>query len=786
MQGDPVTARLRIRVVLPMGLAVFAVGLLGAWVEKGEEPLDLRPYLQAPAAAGVLVHEKAPEGLRTAFDGTAGFPCALLAAAVALLLFLVLEGVVRRTWDHPNEVAALLPAVLFAVLPAQLAFQRIAGGGTLLAGLLTLLLGCWLALCARRPVAMVGAGIAALAAAVHPAMVVLVPAVIPCLWLRSTRPARGAMVGVAAVVAGGFLCQWVGRGIAAPAITDVVAQHRSGWAVELLGAAPWLAFWTHPRALLPTGFEAIRGDVWPVAAGAAVWALLLSWTMLTAGIVRGAVVGGLAALAGAAPFVVPAWIPGDRAVAMLPVLFAVALLAHALSVIRGAEPRAVGIALSLVIAGFGIWTTRATHDGLETRRHVFMPESDELGFVPRREEDPARLVLFGWDVLQQEKAAYKAGKPRGLFPSWRIDAGTVARQKLFVQGPPVLDTARLDHLAARLRVAIDAEDEGWEAELLDKLDALDLAVIQIDRERRSGLPEEWYASVQVRLQELIPRAQEVLYALKEGRVRHPRFHKFRFSFANLVRESARWATEVGDLHYSVPLREVLVELTAGHDRNHARARAILGLELLEMKRAEEAKEHLEAAIVHVPATDVLGAVARGALAMTRISEGKRKEALEGLSAAWSGLLRTASGAEGLRRVAQPASRDYWLLTQMLLDRFELALEVDPSLKEQALRDLVVAIEPTLDIGVRRVPALAFWGRLKHLQGDAAAARAVLLEMRDIAPASFGERGSGARGRMDVPRFRLVGLRTLAEVLDRAADAELLKQVEQEISDLDRY
>ncbi|NRA94782.1 MAG: hypothetical protein HRU14_01085 [Planctomycetes bacterium] len=784
MQGDLVTARLRIRVVLPMGLAVFAVGLLGAWIETDAEPLNLEPYLSGPAPAGLLVHDSVPESVRDAFFGMGALPRGLLAAGVALMLFMVLEGVVRRTWDHPNEVAALLPATVFAILPAQIAFQRVAGGATLLAGLLTLLLGCWLALSRQRALAVVGAVVVVAAAAVHPAMVVLVPAVIPCLWLGSGGSVVRTAAGASAVAAGTLLCVLVSGAITQPAISETVASERSSWALELLGAAPAIAFWSHPRDLLPTGFEAVRGDVWPVATGVALWGLLLAWAILTTGVVRSAVVAGLAALAGAAPFVVPAWIPGDRAVAVLPVLLAVVLLAHTLSVVRGPHFRGVGILLALVIAGLGLWSSRGTHGGLETRRHVFMPEKAELGFVPLLEEDPARLVLFGLDVLEQDRDAYAAGQPRGAKPSWRIAAGTVAKQRLNVPGPPVLDKKRLNHLASWLRVAIDAKDDGSEAELLDKLDGLDLKIIEMSRERRSGAPGEWYASVQVRLQELIPEAQEVLYALRQGEVRHPRFRKFLYNFGLLVRECARWATEVGDLHYSVPLREVLVQLTEGQQRDHHRARAILGLELLEMKRVGEAKEHLAAAAEHLKRTDVLGAVVQGALASTLIAEGSKKRALEGLSQAWSGLSTAVAG--GMLRLAQPASRDYWLLSELLLARFELAKEVDPALEDQALKDVMAALVPTIDSSVRRVPALAFWGRLKYLQGDLAAARAALSEMRQIKPASFGERGSGARGHFDVPRFRLAGLRTLAEVLDPATDASLLREIEQEIHALDRY
>jgi hypothetical protein len=350
-------------------------------------------------------------------------------------------------------------------------------------------------------------------------------------------------------------------------------------------------------------------------------------------------------------------------------------------------------------------------------------------------------------------------------------------------GALVLDAATLRDLATRLTLPIDAADIPDELRLLDTLGELEIAVVELARRQD---PEKWYAFSQAKLSELTPRAQEILYALKEQRVRHPRFHKFRYTFAQLVGKAATWATEIGDLQYSVPLRELLVEMNEGYPRSRDRARGILGLELLEMKRLDEARPHLAAAVAGCDRGEPLGAVVRGAVASVMLRDGDKRKALEGLSNAWDGLGAKAAGGMGLARIASPASRDYWLIAEMLLLRYELAREADPALEEQARRDLRMVLEPALGPGVRRVPALAFWGRMKYLNGEHDSARIALLEMRGLAPGSFGERGSGASGLLDSPRFRLAGLRTLVEVLDPGADAALVEQVEREIRELDRY
>lgn len=787
------TARMRFRVVLPMGLALLWLAAVAA--ASGEGRLSLEPYIQTPHADDVGL-------FGTALRDLAEFPSAVLAGCVALMLFLVFEGVVRRTWDHPHEVAALVPAAVFAALPAQVAFQKILGAEAVLASLGVFLSGCWLALHRARPVALVGALIAAASTAVHPAMFVLAPAAVGCLWLGGTvRSVPLAFSATAAIWVVSFLASRAG--IPAEAVTASVEAGRSRWALDLLASSPLYAFWSEPRHLLPTGYLAMRGDAWPIFGGLALWACLVGWSMLTTGIVRTAVIAAYAALAGAAPFVVPGWIPGDRAVALLPVIFALLLVAHLLSVVRGSIPQVTGIALSLVIAVVGAVLPHMGEirrdERLATRQHLLMPDLSGLGFSPAAEMDPARLVLFGWDVLEAEKKLYAANKDRGTFPSYRIAVGSAARQRLQVPGPPVLDRDKLWALTTRLRVAIDASDHAEEAALLEKLDALEMKLREIDQERRELAAQHWYPSVQARLQALMGDAMEVIYALAEGRVRHPRFHRFRFSLVELMREAARWATELGDLQYSVPLREILVDLTRparapANDRErrqqlrHWRARALLGIELAEMKRVKEAREHLEAAIGNLPSTELICAVARATAASLARADGADPiDVLDGLNSAWSGVASTGRGGEGLPGITQPSSRDYWLVAEFLLLRYEIAKQFDASLEKQALHDVRLALAgPAIDERVRRVPALAFWGRLRMLQGEKEDARRVLLEMRSLKARTFGQRGSGMSGLLDTPRFRLVGLRTLLQVLDAESEADLVADVKAEIEALDRY
>jgi len=775
-----------------MGLGVLVAGIGANWIDGGTERLSLAPYVEPPPAGSVGVFG---DQLRA----MGAFENALLAGLVAVLFFLVVEAIVRRTWDHAHETAALLPAVLFAVLPAQLAFQRIIGTQPILVGLGVLFLGAWLALGRHSLLAVLGAGLAAVAACVHPAMLVLAPAVVGCLWLGGTlRSIPAACAAAAAVVAVAGIAV-TGSISADPALAGMETS-RSGWALDLLAASPVYAFWSDPRDLLPTGYAAMRGDLWPIAAGLAIWGLLVGWSMLTTGIVRTAMIVAFAALAGAAPFVVPAWVPGDRAVALLPVPFALLLVAHLLSVVRGSTPQLIGISAAVAITCVGIGLPRMDgsegHDRLRSRQDLLIPE---LGgsFSIAGEADPVRLLLFGLDSRRQLEELRKANENVGSWASYPASVADQIAVRLAVPDPPVLDAPKVRLLAKVLRDPIDASlAESGRFERLDKLQVL---IREINEELRQNAPRDCYSSVQTRVQALIGDAMQISYALREKEVSHPRFRRFLSSFMDLARTAAKWATELGDLHYSVPLREVLVELTTPVrapvtriERQgylpHWEARALLGIELAEMKRFDEARTHLAAAIPWLAGSGSLGAVARAALSRVDLAGGADPiDVLDGLSAAWSGLAGAHPSAQGLPGILRPSTRDYWLVAEFLLHRYELVNEHDPTFEPQARRDIHLALAgPAADERIRRVPALAFWGRLNHLRGQKETARRALLEMRAVKPKRFGERGSGTSGYLDTPRFRLGGLRTLLKVLDPAADGDLIAAVQGEIAALDRY
>ncbi|MAG57310.1 MAG: hypothetical protein CMJ83_13535, partial [Planctomycetes bacterium] len=289
-------------------------------------------------------------------------------------------------------------------------------------------------------------------------------------------------------------------------------------------------------------------------------------------------------------------------------------------------------------------------------------------------------------------------------------------------------------------------------------------------------PDAWYPTVQRAMQDLLPSAYDIWFADEQ----HPRVRRWRYSFANLARRCALWATEVGELQFSIPLREFLATVTEGHVKNHARALAILALDRIARLDIVTATRELDEAIPHLPANSVLGAVARAARARCRLLKGDPGQALKDVNRAWSQLSRDSRGGNLLAQHAQPDSRDYWMLVDLLMMRYELVRKHDRGLESQARRDLERAIDPSLVFGIRRVPALAFRGRLHHLVGDDDKARPLLLEMRKIAPKTLLERGGGPNGRMDVPTWRLIGLRTLQDVLDPTTDAALLEEIDAEV------
>jgi tetratricopeptide (TPR) repeat protein len=646
-------------------------------------------------------------------------------------------------------------------------------------------LGCLLAYSPNAIRCGLGVGLSVAAAAVHPALLAFAPGAV--LGLAARGRVRGGGIAVATVVvllAGASSILLAGGSLPAPPLHPTLEPTRVHHAMELLAASPWVAQWDAPRDLLPTGHEALAG-LWPVERGLAVWLLLLGLACLTTGI-RGAAVAAVAAfLAGVgAPLVTPAWIPGERALALLPLIPLAALMANALATVRGRVPRDVAILLSVFLMGAAFWQThRQEQEGVFAFRRVVMdlPYREGLGFLPVLEPDPARLVLYSHDLRELEA-------PDGLGNRTRVEAQRIPTAGYALgrleKGGLAIDGAALRRLALALAEdprAAPSSATPEQAELFERLTELEIRLAEISAEVDRGSNEAWYHSVQHQLQVFIPDAMEIAYAELD----HPRAQRFLQALIRLVEHAATWASELGDLHYSVPLREIIVQFSEGQPARYGRARAILGLELFDMGRIEEAAAELEAAIPLLRKTDVLWVVAKAAHAGIAIKQGRSQDALQELNDAWSGLMARDSNTN-LAQAVPTESLDYWLIADLLRARYELVKELDPSFQTQSRRDLEKALGPGLDRRPPLVPALAIAGRLALVDGRREDARRLLMTLREVETKTLVEKGGGLRGRMNTPRFRLLGLRSLVTLLDPAEDADVLAEVETEIRDLDRY
>jgi len=759
-----------------MGVSLLTAGTVLRWGDQAGEVLNLRPYLATPAPAGILAGDLSSVG---------GFGLALLGGVTGLLLFLVLEALGRHVWRNAHEAAALFPAAVFCALPAQTALHRVEGGESLLLGMAVLLLGCWGCFARTRWLVAFAAALGALSPVFHPGVVALVPAVVACLAAAGVVAGAvrvgGALFGVVLVGVGAML--WGGGAMMAEPVHVSVLDHRLAWSLEILAASPLLATWNQPRDLLPTGFEALMG-LWPVVAGLSVWGLLCGWGCLVAGISRAAWAIVLAILAGVIPaHCISGWLPGERGLALLPLLPLTGLITLLLGGIRGSVPRDVLILLSVAVVAVGGWDAVQRESGgvVGHRRtiHQFQ-ETPGLGFIAAAQRDPARLVLYANDLLAYEEDRGRQDPRLGGMHPHRLQAAFEAHRRMTRGTVSALDPEGLAQLALRLagdqKVLPPVDRDRWES-----LIGLERRLADVRALSRRGRPDEWYEAVQASLQELLADAYELYHSGN----RHPRVLSWLSSYVSLARRAAMVATEIGDLQCAIPLREFLVGI-AGDPKAEAKSRAILALDMLDQGQVDQAFDHLRAAVPELPRSEVLGAVARGALARCRLVRGDKEPALKALHAAWSGLALRSQGSNLLEGLAQPASREYWLITELLLARYELVREFDLDLLPQARQDLARALEPALGFGIRRVPALAMAGRLAWLEGDATRARRLLAEMRAISPKSLAERGSGPRGYLDTPKWRLLGLRALMKVLDPSSDADLRQKVEKEIRELDRF
>jgi hypothetical protein len=748
-----------------MGLGLFGAVALIRFGAVDAPRLDLEPYLRSPRAPGLF-----GDGAASLVDSVpvAGI---LLAAISALLLFLLLDGLIRKLWAWPNEAAALLFALLFAAAPAQAAPLRIFDDGAgLAAGLAVVFLGGWLALMPRRGLAFPGAALGALAPALHPVLWGLTPGIVFALAVGGHLPGLPRrLAGLSGVLLVASVAALAGVEPFPSAAHPGFEGLRASLPLAQLAALPVLAVDTAPRALLPTGFEALAGQ-WPVLAGLSAWGLALGVGCLIAGMRLLAAPLLVALVLLPAPWLVQEWISGDPNL-LVPALAPVAAFgALVLGAFRTRSLRMAVIGLCLGLAMIVYLHELRRDRFLELRRTALQlpwrsdPRLGPPGFAPADEPDPARLVLYSRDVMR-------------LDPQWK-QVRAAARRRL-EEGAPAVDPLRLEDLLASPvsdppRIPVDKQH------LLRRLPELETRLAAVadlwSRTREAGS----FFAVAADLEDLAPEVLEFHYALSH----HVRAVSLVRRFRPLAIEVADRASRAGLLAISTPLRDAIVLLSPPSEVPGETA--ILGREYLECGETELALELLRQAVPELDGRGLLEAVSRGALGRALAATGAPDQALRELNAAWGGLATVAGpGGRTLQRLVPVDALGYYLVAEFLLARYELVRELDPQLEEQARRDVMRVIDPTLSAGRRRVPALAIRGRLHALRGEGPEARRLLRELRAIETADLSEQADGPRGRINHPRFRILGLRTLLEVLDPAVAAAEIGAIRREIDALEQ-
>jgi tetratricopeptide (TPR) repeat protein len=771
--------RPRVRVVLPMAFGVAAAAALWHLPSLFAPPIDLVPYLPAPRPGSGI-----GERFRAWLDQGGGRPLVLplLAAAAAGGLFLGLEALIRARLDRPNEVAALLPAVLWATLPGQTALHRLAGGESLLLAGAAAMAGFAMAGARSAVLALLGAGLAVSAVFAHPLALVLLP--IAGLALAGRR-GHGASLLLPVFMLLGLgigLHLLAGGSLTADPVHPELDGARPRLALEQAAAAPILSADRSLRSLLATGFEGLRGE-WPAALGLLFWLLLFGWTALLAG-VRDAsrVFAATAAALLAVPWLVPAWVPGERAalaIALLPAALAPALL---LARAGSAHLRLVALGVSLGVALVGVdlhfdvlsaGRPDARVRMLESRRTALAPPRRRLpsgadASAPELERDPVRLLLHIEDIV--------ATSPHGEDDPAVFAAGTAALARLDHDPRGVLDPATVrERLRARIRhpdaIPLSARPE--ERKLFPRLMPLEQQLAELRVRIQGEGILDGYATAVAELEPVIPDALEI--CLEGGS--HPRFTAFGQVLLDVLRRLAEAADHLGEARDAASLREAVVELTA----RQPRAVALLGRSLLEAGRPAEALAALEEALPRLPAADPFTLIHRMALGAAEARTGDGRKGLATLQRAWADLTR--GSLDGLLGWARPDTLEYWLIAEGLLVRYELVSGLDPGLEPQARHDLERFLDPAFAFGVRRVPALVLRGRLRALSGDVQGARQDLREFLGLRARSLRERVDGAEGRLDYPRFRRLGIETILGPADLGLAPEERARLESELAAL---
>ena len=762
------TPKRRMRVVFPMSLGLFCASSFIAAQTAGGPLLDLAPYLPPPTPQGFAAE------VSSRWIAGSALPGPLLLGVGVVGFFLVIEALIRLAWRGPNEHAALLAATVAAVLPGQLAFQHVAGGEAIPAALALGFGGLALATSPRPALAVAGLLLALFSALIHPLMIPFVAAGAPLL--RSTGILRGGrfplllLAGLLVLSAGLLHLGGGASGASGEEMREIVgssfppARHHAaleGRRVEMgfehFLAAPLLAWDASPRAILDTGFEALAGE-WPLVQGAFAWLVLLGIGALLGGLPMAGWALGLGLLpALGAPFLVDLWVPGDAAVVMLSALPLLGWLGCLAGAARGPLLRSGMLGLSLGVVLIGFFTLQGALPRLQRRTAALaLPSRPHApGLIdPRLEPDPARLVLYAADVGRQD-----------------VDAALCRREALrrLEEGAPALRPGFLLDLA-RLPNPVDAVRSSEERRLLDRLGVLSDRLSASEFRLRRGPWQDVLDTVSRDLELLIPEILEYQEVVGD----HPDVKTLIHRFKDSVRRVLGHCTRLGQMQRALPLLEAMVELSpeAGNWM------LLLGIASYQEGLHDEAASSLEEALDRLHAGGFEAGLAHGYLGLACFALGSPRKALPELDAGWEILGRYVRPAEGR---LQPSDVRYWYVVEVAYGRFLVKDALGDPGRERALGDLSGCVLRPLQFGLRRIPALVF-GALAHLAaGDRTRARALLVEMLEIRPRDLVEKADGSLGRLDHPHYRRLGLRTLQGLLDPAADAALLRRVEEELA-----
>jgi tetratricopeptide (TPR) repeat protein len=747
----------------PMALGLFSALSLVRWFDADGALMDLEPYLPGPRATGLGAI------LEDALMAHASWLRPFLFGVLGVMVFVGLDGLIRRTFRQAHEAGALLGTALLLLLPGQSALFVTKGGAALLLGCGATALAVLLSLNRYAVGRLLAALFASMAVAIHPAFVCLVPCVaVASLIGRQEESAASRLFFAAAILLGAAVTLLVTAGLApAPAIHESLSDRRWSDSLLLALAAPAYALEATPRSLLPTGYEVLSGSL-PVWKGIGIWGLCLAIAAMTAGMLRATIAVLLAALAALAPLWTPQGIPGDRILALFPLVPLAGVFSLFLGVCRGNFGRDAFLGLTMgLLVMVGMQNYRRVDDSVggnflasrlvafQLPRVALAPGVDVP--APHLEPDPARLVLAAHDISTKKTMAdplvfrYADATQLESFGSVVIDPTGLERLRRTVSQNP-----------GSMPLDADASEQRLFEDLLPPLETL-LAELRNDSVAADA--DAWYERVMARFTQAIPDMMEVVRAGS----RHPRVIHWARGLSQLAGDLGSLATRLGDSHFAVPIHELSVALTA-----NVRATGILAVELTHVGRFDEARPLIEEARRGIPASDALGAVVRGSLGRIHYGLGERQESLEELERAWSGL--GGRGAQVLTQTIDRRTVDYWLIVEILSLRYELAKERDRTLVKQAEFDLQEALDHASGVGKTMVPTLAFSGRFAYLRGQREAARTALEGLMKLPRGNIRERGE----RVDHARFRVLGLKTLLLLLT-PEETDLRSQVEAQLS-----